>query len=189
MNTFLIVGLGNIGNNFVNTRHNIGFRIVDSLADKYKASFVEGFLSYKTELMLQTNVLHIIKPTTYVNESGEAVKYWFDLLKIKETNLLIVVDDKDLPFGRIRIKPSGGDGRHNGLRNIIEEIGTNQFPRLRFGIGSNFEKGMQKDFVLGKWTLDEFEMLDELLSLAVEIIESFVLRGIERTMTKFNSQL
>jgi len=186
MDQFLIAGLGNTGDDFTNTRHNVGFRVVDMLAQKHGTSFYKEILALHTTLKIQDNLLHLIKPTTFVNHSGESIKYWLNKLNLNQQYLLVVVDDKDFPFGTIRIKPKGGDGRHNGLKSISTALLSDNYSRLRFGIGRNFEQGKQKEFVLGKWSKEEEVALTSYLSVAVEAIESYVVIGIEKTMSKYN---
>ncbi|GIV33879.1 MAG: peptidyl-tRNA hydrolase [Chitinophagales bacterium] len=182
---FLIAGLGNIGDEYVNTRHNIGFQIVDRLAGEIPG-FTSGRLAYHCSVKYKGRTLYLIKPTTYMNLSGKAVKYWLDNLRMPLEHLLVVTDDIALPFGKLRIRKSGSDGGHNGLKSIIEALGTNAFPRLRFGIGSNFPKGYQTEYVLGTWTPEEQKMLAEKIDYACEAIRSFTTLGIDRTMNLFN---
>ncbi len=183
---FLIVGLGNIGSEYENTRHNIGFKILDSLANKVGASFHLERHAFHTEYKSKGKKITLIKPTTYMNLSGKAVRYWMTELKIQPQNMLIVLDDLALPFGTIRIRLKGSDGGHNGLKDIDATLGNGNYPRLRFGIGNEFSKGKQINYVLGNWTPDEIRTLNERIELACEAIQSFMFEGVERAMTKFN---
>jgi len=185
---YLICGLGNIGDEYANTRHNIGFWALDLLAQKSGASFSSNRHAYTTEVRYKGRNLTLIKPTTYVNLSGKAVKYWLDKEKIPIENLLVVVDDIALDIGKIRIKKSGNDGGHNGLINITETLQTNNFARLRIGIGNNFAKGYQVEYVLGKITKEEEIILLPKLEIVAEAINSFATIGIERTMNLFNNK-
>ncbi len=186
MSKFLIVGLGNIGVDYDDTRHNIGFDIVDKLAEEYESSFKLERLAHRAEVKLKGRLLHLIKPTTYMNLSGKAVRYWMQQLKIPIDRVLVIVDDKDLDFGKLRMKPKGNDGGHNGLKDITFQLNTNKYPRLRFGIGNNFHPGEQIHYVLGKWTEEEKVDLDKHIKKSVEAIKSFATLGIDRTMNTFN---
>lgn len=183
---FLIAGLGNVGAEYQHTRHNIGFDIVDLLADRFEANFDLDRHAFKTQFSFKGKVFHLIKPTTYMNLSGKAVRYWLQQLKIEPKQLLVVLDDKDLDFGKMRLRAKGSDGSHNGLASISETLSHTQYPRLRFGIGNNFAKGRQVDFVLGKWNDEENAELPALTEKASEAILSFATIGIERTMNLFN---
>ena len=185
---YLIAGLGNIGAEYVHTRHNIGFDIADKLAASLGATFTSGKKVWVAEAKFRGRTLVIIKPTTYMNLSGEAVRFWKNDLKLAEENLLIVADDLALPYGTLRLRPSGGAAGHNGLTSIIECLGTDKFPRLRFGIGSDYPKGRQADFVLGHWSGHESAGLPEKVSLAEEIVKSFVTQGIQPTMNQYNNR-
>lgn len=184
---YLIAGLGNIGQEYENTRHNIGFRILDALAGASNIVFGDSRYGFVTEMKFKARTFVLLKPTTYVNLSGRAVNYWLKKENIPLSNLFVVVDDIALPFGTIRIKAKGSDGGHNGLRNISEVLGTNQYARLRFGIGDNFSRGRQVDYVLGKWTAEEEKELPFLIDKSMEAIKSFGTIGIERTMNFFNT--
>jgi PTH1 family peptidyl-tRNA hydrolase len=188
MSKFLIVGLGNIGSEYKNTRHNIGFDVLDFLAKEEGVSFSEGRLADVAQLKLKGKPIVLIKPTTYMNLSGKAVNYWLQQEKINIENLLVIVDELALPLGKIRINPKGSDGGHNGLKNIQETLNTAQYSRLRFGIGNEFSKGKQVDFVLGKWTDDEQQLLKDRIKLAADAIKSFAFIGLERTMNSFNTK-
>ncbi len=185
---FLIAGLGNIGDEYANTRHNIGFKIVEALAEEASASFVLDRLALHATYRWKGKTIHLIKPTTYMNLSGKAVKYWLDELKIPKENLLVIIDDISIPFGALRIRAKGSDGNHNGLTSIQELLGTQQYPRLRFGVGDNFNKGKQINYVLGQWTEEEQKLISEKIKGACDTIKSFVTIGLERTMNTFNAK-
>jgi PTH1 family peptidyl-tRNA hydrolase len=186
MGKFLIAGLGNIGADYTGTRHNIGFDVADALAASLDGRFNSERLAEKVELKWHGQILVCIKPTTYMNESGRAVKYWMDKEKIAIDHILVVLDDLALPLTRLRLRPGGSDAGHNGLRSIQESLGTDGWPRLRLGIGNNFPKGRQIDFVLGKWSANELPVVQNKVQRSVEIIESFATIGIERTMNQYN---
>jgi len=187
MSKFLIVGLGNIGSEYAGTRHNIGFDVVELLAYKHGVTaFIPGRHADIAEIKFKGKNLIIIKPTTYMNLSGKAVKYWVDKESIPLQHLLVVLDDVALPLSKIRLRPSGSDGGHNGLRSIQAALNTVEYPRLRFGIGNNFPKGMQAEFVLSRWFPEELPIVKQKIEKCVEIIESFVFIGIERTMNEAN---
>ena len=188
MKKFLIVGLGNIGAEYVNTRHNIGFKIVDFLARKESVEFQTVKLGSLAELKIKGKTVFLLKPNTYMNLSGKAVQYWLEKEKIDRENLLIITDDLNLSFGTIRIKPKGTDGGHNGLKSIQQTLNTSEYPRFRFGISDEFKKGKQVDYVLGDWDDIEKEKLPERLSLASEVIIAFALAGLENAMTSFNGK-
>jgi PTH1 family peptidyl-tRNA hydrolase len=183
---YLIVGLGNIGEEYTNTRHNIGFNIADSMAQKQGVSFKMERLAYYTEFRLKNKMVYLIKPTTYMNLSGKSLFYWMNELKISKEQILILVDEIALPFSKIKMKPSGSDGGHNGLKSIQFILNSTIYPRLRFGIGNNYERGKQVEYVLGKWNEAESKELPVLLDKSIQAIESFVLEGLERSMTKYN---
>lgn len=185
---FLIVGLGNIGSEYVDTRHNIGFKIVDFLANEENAEFKTQKLGTVAELKIKGRTILLLKPNTYMNLSGKAVKYWLEKEKIQKENLLIITDDLNLSFGTIRIKGKGSDGGHNGLKSIQSLLNTSEYPRFRFGISDAFKKGKQVDYVLGEWTSEEKEKLKERLKTASEIIKSFALAGLNNTMNEFNGK-
>ncbi|WP_295119131.1 aminoacyl-tRNA hydrolase [uncultured Chitinophaga sp.] len=184
---YLIVGLGNIGMEYANTRHNIGFDVVDAFARKHSVSFNLDRLADIAECKWKGKTFLLIKPTTYMNLSGKAVKYWMDKEKIPVENIFVIVDDLALPLEAIRIRPGGSDAGHNGLKSIQEVLGTNQYPRLRFGIGNNYPKGRQVDFVLGKWKNDEMPLVLQKIDKSCEIIESFAALGTQRTMNNYNN--
>jgi peptidyl-tRNA hydrolase, PTH1 family len=183
---FLIVGLGNIGNEYSHTRHNIGFDVVNAFVMKHGGSFRTDRLAAAAEVKLKGKQCICILPSTYMNLSGKAVKYWKDKEKIELENILVILDELAIPLSKLRLKPGGSDGGHNGLKSIQELLQTSQYARLRFGIGNNYTKGMQADYVLGKWNNDEVELVRKKIAIAVEAIEGFVLSGIERTMTQIN---
>jgi PTH1 family peptidyl-tRNA hydrolase len=185
---YLIAGLGNIGDEYANTRHNIGFVVADAFAFDRKAEFASGRYASIAKASLKGRTFVIIKPTTFMNLSGKAVRYWMTKEEILPENILVIVDDLALPFGSLRLRKKGSDGGHNGLINIIEEIGTSDFTRLRIGIGADFAKGYQVDYVLSQWTKEEEKILLPKINTAVEIIKSFALAGIDRTMNLFNKK-
>jgi len=184
---FLIVGLGNIGSEYAHTRHNIGFDVVNVFVTKYGAQLQTERLAYKAEIRWKGRIFVCICPTTYMNLSGKAVKYWVDKEKVALQNVLVILDDIALPLNKLRLRSSGSDAGHNGLKSIQESLGTSQYPRLRFGIGNNFSKGMQSDFVLGKWNKEEEPLVKLKIEKAVEAIEGFSTVGITLTMTKINN--
>jgi PTH1 family peptidyl-tRNA hydrolase len=185
---YLIACLGNIGAEYVNTRHNIGFIVADAIAQEGGASFKTERLADVTKVKFKARNLIVIKPSTYMNLSGKSVRYWLDKENIPIEKLLVVVDDIALPTGTLRLRPKGGDGGHNGLISIIESLGTGNFARLRVGIGNDFARGYQSDYVLGQWTQAEEEVLIPKIKTAVEIIKSFVTIGPGRTMTLYNKR-
>jgi PTH1 family peptidyl-tRNA hydrolase len=183
---FLIVGLGNIGAEYDATRHNIGFDIADAFVIKHAGQYKQERLAYVSELRWKGKIFVVIKPTTYMNLSGKAVKYWLDKEKISVENMLVLVDDMALPIETLRVRGSGSAAGHNGLRDIEATLQSNQYPRLRFGIGNDFPKGRQVDFVLGKWKTDELPYVKDKILKSIEVIESFASTGISRTMNIFN---
>lgn len=183
---FLIAGLGNPGDEYRHTRHNVGFEIADALAKEAGASFFSHRLADVCEYKYRSKLVTIIKPTTFMNLSGKAVRYWLNKKDISISQLLVVLDDKNIDFGKIRIRSQGSDGGHNGLKDIQAQLLTTEYPRLRFGIGNNYQKGKQVDYVLGKWTAEEEKQLPEKIKFAVEAITSFMSKGLERTMTIYN---
>jgi PTH1 family peptidyl-tRNA hydrolase len=187
MGKFLIAGLGNIGGEYAGTRHNIGFDVLDAFVTGKDGRFSVERLAEKVEVKWHGHIMVCIKPTTYMNESGRALKYWMDKEKIVLENILVVLDDLALPLSKLRLRPGGSDAGHNGLRSIQDALGTNAYPKLRFGIGNNFPKGRQVDFVLGKWTTAELPVVRQKIDKSVEIIESFATIGIERTMSQYNN--
>ncbi len=183
---YLIVGLGNIGPEYELTRHNIGFLTLDRLADKEGASWKSDRLAFKTEIKYKGRTLHLIKPTTYMNLSGKAVNYWMKELNIPKENVLVIVDEVAIPFGKLRMRGKGSAAGHNGLKNIEALTGGQDYPRLRMGIGDNFPKGRQVDYVLGRFTQQEFDELPIMMDKAIDMILSFCTIGIAQTMTQFN---
>lgn len=189
MSKFLIAGLGNIGTEYAGTRHNIGFDIADAMVRKMGGSFRNDRLADVAELKWKGRILIIIKPTTYMNLSGKAVKYWMDKEHIALENVLVLVDELALPLDKIRLRPGGSPAGHNGLASIQESLGTDQYAKLRFGIGNDFPKGGQVDFVLGKWGLSEQPLVQLKVEKSVEVIESFIFRGIGPTMSEWNKMV
>ncbi len=188
MKKFLIVGLGNIGSEYANTRHNIGFKILDYIANQEGISFQTVKLGEIAELKIKGRTLLLLKPNTYMNLSGKAIKYWLDKENIEKENMLVITDDLNLAFGTIRIKTKGSDGGHNGLKNIQLLLNSTEYPRYRFGISDAFKKGQQVDYVLGEWTEQEKEKLKERLDISSEIIKSFALAGLNNTMNTYNGK-
>lgn len=184
---YLIAGLGNAGTEYELTRHNIGFLILDRIADNKKIAFATSRYADKAELKFKGRHLHFIKPNTYMNLSGKAIAYWLQELKVPKENLLVVVDDIALPFGTLRMRPKGSAAGHNGLTNIEELTGGQNYSRLRFGVGNNFNRGQQVDYVLSNFSNEELNSLPPIMDKAEEMILSFCTIGIERTMSLFNS--
>jgi PTH1 family peptidyl-tRNA hydrolase len=185
---FLISGLGNIGAEYEGTRHNVGFDVVEALAKEYEVSFKVDKLASIAEFKFKGRIFVMIKPSTYMNLSGKALNYWMQQEKISIENILIVTDDLALPFGTLRLKGQGSDGGHNGLKSINEVLGTTSYARLRFGIGAEFGKGQQSDYVLGKWSIQESLKLKLRVEKAREIVKSFGTIGLALTMTNFNGK-
>ena len=185
---YLIAGLGNIGAEYDNTRHNIGFDVADTLVKELKGETKVEKLAVVSQVKFRGRTLVIIKPTTYMNLSGKAITYWLEKEKIPTERLLVVLDDIALPTGTLRMKAKGGDAGHNGLTDIIEKLGTNIFPRLRIGVGNNFPRGCQADYVLSQWTKSEETIMAPRIDIATEMIKSFTSIGVERTMTAFNNK-
>lgn len=188
MKKFLIVGLGNIGSEYVNTRHNIGFKILDYFANQESISFQTLKLGDVAEFKIKGRTILLLKPNTYMNLSGKAVKYWLDKENIEKENMLVITDDLNLSFGSIRIKAKGSDGGHNGLKNIQLLLNSTEYPRYRFGISDAFKKGKQVDYVLGEWSSEEKEALKERFAVSAEIIKSFALAGLNNTMNLYNGK-
>jgi PTH1 family peptidyl-tRNA hydrolase len=184
---FLIVGLGNIGNDYDQTRHNIGFDVLDSFASKYEVTFNLDRLASYALVKLRGKQLHCIKPSTYMNLSGKAVVYWLNKLDIPKDNALVIADDLALPLGKLRLRSKGSDAGHNGLKSINELLNTTEYPRLRFGIGNDFEKGQQVKFVLGRWTDIEKPIISTGINKAIQAIELFAMEGCERAMNNINT--
>jgi peptidyl-tRNA hydrolase, PTH1 family len=185
---YLIAGLGNIGAEYENTRHNIGFKVLDQLAQQEGISFKAERLAFVAEWKFKARNFILIKPTTYMNLSGNAVRYWLITQKIQPENLLVITDDIALPFGKIRIRAKGSDGGHNGLKSINETLQTQDYARVRFGIGDDFSKGRQVDYVLGNWSTEEEKMLPERIDVIIEAIKSFGTIGLERAMNFYNNK-
>jgi peptidyl-tRNA hydrolase, PTH1 family len=183
---YLIVGLGNIGEEYKNTRHNIGFTVLDAMALASNTAFTDKRYGAVCQVKYKGRDLILLKPSTYMNLSGNAVDYWLKKEKIAFENMLVIVDDIALPLGSIRMRHHGSDGGHNGLAHISAILGTNEYPRLRFGIGNSFRKGSQVDFVLGSWNSEEKKVVDERITVVIEMIKSFAFVGTELTMTAFN---
>ncbi len=188
MKKYLIIGLGNIGAEYHETRHNIGFMIVDALATKHNATFSIDRLASVSEVKYKGRQIILIKPSTYMNLSGKAVRYWIEKENIPLENILVVFDDIDLDVGVIRIKPKGGGGTHNGINDIIEILNTQNFARLRFGIGKNYSQGKQVDYVLGRFSENELILVKKQIELAEKAILSFATAGIGQTMTTYNQK-
>lgn len=186
MKKFLLVGLGNIGSEYVETRHNIGFKVLDALAKSEDFTFETVKLGDVGLLKVKGKSVLCLKPSTYMNLSGKALKYWMDKEKIPLENVLVITDDINLPFGSIRVKTKGSDGGHNGLKNIQNTLQSATYNRFRFGVGADFGKGRQVDYVLGEWNTEEKEQLPERLEKASALIKSFVLSGVKNTMNQFN---
>ena len=184
---YLICGLGNIGPEYELTRHNIGFLVLDRLADQHKTDFAITRLAHKGEIKHKGRTIHLIKPTTYMNLSGKAIHYWMNELRIAKPNLLVVTDDIALPFGKLRMRAKGSPAGHNGLKNIEQMLGGSDYPRLRFGIGNEFHKGKQIDYVLSNFSTEEINDLPERMDKANDMILSFCTIGIERTMNQYNA--
>lgn len=185
---FLIIGLGNIGNEYAHTRHNIGFDVVAAFVQKHGGTFKNERLAYVSEVKWKGRIFVCICPTTYMNLSGKAVKYWLDKEKLAPAQSLTIVDEVAIPLSKLRIRGSGSDGGHNGLKSIQEAIATVDYPKLRFGIGNDFPKGMQADFVLGKWRSEEEAVVKLKIEKSVEAIEIFATRGINAAMNLINNQ-
>jgi len=186
MTKFLIVGLGNIGLEYAHTRHNIGFDVVSAFVIKHGGFFKIDRLAEVAEVKVKGKIFICIKPTTYMNLSGKAFKYWQDKEKITLENTLTIVDDLALPIDKLRLRPTGTDAGHNGLKDIQLTIGTDAYPKLRFGIGNNYPKGRQADFVLGKWLITEQPIIQTKIDTCVNMVEDFAFIGLEKTMSKYN---
>jgi peptidyl-tRNA hydrolase, PTH1 family len=185
---YLIVGLGNAEDKYDNTRHNIGFKILDAFAEASSISFSPDRLAFCAEYRFKGRVLVLIKPTTFMNLSGKAVAYWMQKEKIPLERVLVLTDDLALPFGSIRLRGKGSDGGHNGLKDIQAATNTTKYARVRFGIGDEFQKGRQINYVLSEWGAEELERMDERLEMCIELIKSFVTIGLDRTMSAFNNK-
>jgi PTH1 family peptidyl-tRNA hydrolase len=183
---YLIVGLGNIGDQYKDTRHNIGFTVLDAMAMASNTSFMDKRYGAVCKLKYKGRELVLLKPSTYMNLSGNAVSYWLKKENIPVENMLVIVDDLALPLGSIRMRHKGSDGGHNGLAHITEVLGTEEYPRIRFGIGNGFRKGSQVDYVLGTWNQEEKKVLEQRISMVVDMIRSFAFAGTDLTMTAYN---
>ncbi len=188
MSKFLIVGLGNIGNEYEHTRHNIGFDVVEAFAARHSANFRSDRLAHVAEIKWRGKIFICIKPTTYMNLSGKAFKYWLDKERINIENTLTVVDDLALPLSALRLRKGGSDAGHNGLKDIQFTLNTTEYPKLRFGIGNDYPRGMQAEFVLGKWFSEDIPLVKYKIEKCLEIIESFAVNGIDRTMNQYNKK-
>jgi len=187
MSKFLIVGLGNVGEEYANTRHNIGFDVVNAFVSKHGGTFKVERLAYVAEVKFKGKVFVCVCPTTFMNLSGRAFKFWQEKEKVSIENTLTIVDDLALPINKIRLRGSGTHAGHNGLKDIQDILGTDAYPKLRFGIGNIFPKGMQAEFVLGKWQKNELPIVKYKIDKAVEMIESFAFIGLDKTMTQYNN--
>ena len=187
MKKFLIVGIGNIGNEYEDTRHNIGFQFLNCISKEFKENFSTVKHGQTCKFNHKGKSITLLKPSTYVNLSGKAVRYWLNKENIDLENILVISDDLNLEFGRIRLKPKGSDGGHNGLKDITNSLNTSNYSRLRFGIGGDFPKGKQSEYVLSKWNKEEISKFIEIEPLFIEIVNSYVNQGVDKTMNKFNS--
>ncbi len=185
---FLIVGLGNVGDEYAHTRHNIGFDVVNAFVRKHKSSFRVDRLAYVSEIKWKGKYFVCICPTTFMNLSGKSVKYWMDKEKMAVENILVIVDEVALPLNKMRLKPGGSDGGHNGLKSLHESLATTAYPRLRFGIGNDYPRGLQSEYVLGKWKKEEETLVNLKIERAVETIETFAIQGIVAAMNQVNNQ-
>ncbi|WP_215224582.1 aminoacyl-tRNA hydrolase [Echinicola shivajiensis] len=183
---YLIIGLGNIGPEYELTRHNIGFLTLDRLADQEGLSWKSNRLAFTAEYKFKGRNIHMIKPTTYMNLSGKAMNFWMKELKVPKENVLVIVDDVAIPFGKLRLRAKGSSAGHNGLKNIEEVTGGQNYPRLRFGIGDDYPKGRQVDYVLGRWSQSEVDELPMIMDKAIDMIKGFCTIGINMTMSQFN---
>jgi PTH1 family peptidyl-tRNA hydrolase len=188
MSKYLIAGLGNIDAEYAHTRHNIGFDIVTAFVLKHKGMFMTNRLAEVAEIKFKGKIFICIKPATYMNLSGKAFKYWMDREKVPLENTLTIADDIALPLNKLRLRPGGSSGGHNGFADIELTLGTPQYPKLRFGIGNNYPRGMQVEFVLGKWFPEEIKIVENKIKACIEVIENFALIGIERTMNEINKK-
>lgn len=184
---YLVVGLGNMHPDYDDTRHNVGFEVVDYIAEKFEATFSKANLGDVAEVKHKGRTLVLLKPSTYMNLSGKAVRYWLQKKKISDRNLLVVVDDMNIDLGRVRLRKKGSDGGHNGLKDINNILGSNVYARLRVGIGNDFSKGKQVDFVLGKWNKKEQEQIPEILKKACDTTLAYATIGIDRAMSSHNN--
>lgn len=186
-NTYLVVGLGNIGYEYEHSRHNVGFDVVDYFVEKYSSSFKRDRYALRADVKIKNKLFICIKPTTYMNLSGKAVNYWLKILEIPLSNIIIIYDDLELPLGKIRIKAKGSAGTHKGLKHIIETLKTEQIPRMRIGIDNNFLPGQQIDYVLEKWPKDQWEKISKVFPVASDALYTWAFEGIDRAMNKYNN--
>jgi len=185
---YLIVGLGNMGAEYDHTRHNVGFEVVDALAKEFEVEFKDDNLGDLAEFRHKGRTFVLLKPSTFMNRSGKAVRYWLQKAKIRQENLLVIVDEVNLDFGAVRLRGKGSAGGHNGLKDIEEKLGNSKYARLRIGIGSDFPKGRQVDYVLGEWSEEQATQLPEIIQHAIEAIKAFATIGLQRTMNEFNKR-
>lgn len=185
---YLIIGLGNPGAEYENTRHNIGFQVLDKLASLSNTSFVADKYAYVGEIMVKGRTLILVKPNTFMNLSGKAIRYWMQKIKVNQEKTLVITDDISLPFGVLRLRKKGSDGGHNGLKDIQKVFGNSAYPRLRFGVGNDFPRGRQADYVLSSFTDEDYQTMDERIEMAIKMIESFTTAGIDRAMSDFNGK-
>jgi len=186
-NTYLVVGLGNIGYEYEHSRHNVGFDVLDFFVEKYSSSFKQDRYALRADVKIKNKLFICIKPTTYMNLSGKAVNYWLKILEIPLSNIIVIYDDLELPLGKIRIKAKGSAGTHKGLGNIIETLKTEQIPRMRIGIDNDFLPGQQIDYVLEKWPIDQWEKITKVFPVASDAIYTWAFEGIDRAMNKYNN--
>tara|TARA_B100000959_G_scaffold262063_1_gene300138 strand:- start:206 stop:769 length:564 start_codon:yes stop_codon:yes gene_type:complete len=185
---YLIVGLGNPGEEYKNTRHNIGFKVLDALSEASNAFFTTEKYASISSLKFKGRILHLVKPTTFMNLSGKVVNYWLQKHKVGIQNLLVITDDTALEFGTLRLRKKGSDGGHNGMKDIETVLGHNQYARLRFGVGNDFPKGRQADYVLSDWKVDEKNNLDARIEQSIKIVQAFCTIGVTKTMSDFNGK-
>jgi len=188
-NTYLVVGLGNIGYEYEHSRHNVGFDVLDYFVEKYSSSFKQDRYALRADVKIKNKLFICIKPTTYMNLSGKAVNYWLKMLEIPLSNIIVIYDDLELPLGKIRIKAKGSAGTHKGLGNIIETLKTEQIPRMRIGIDNDFLPGQQIDYVLEKWPKDQWEKITKVFPVASDAIYTWAFEGIDKAMNKYNNIL
>ncbi|HPB19684.1 MAG TPA: aminoacyl-tRNA hydrolase [Bacteroidales bacterium] len=188
-NTYLVVGLGNIGYEYEHSRHNVGFDVLDYFVEKYSSSFKQDRYALRADVKIKNKLFICIKPTTYMNLSGKAVNYWLKILEIPLSNIIVIYDDLELPLGKIRIKAKGSAGTHKGLGNIIETLKTEQIPRMRIGIDNDFLPGQQIDYVLEKWPKDQWEKITKVFPVASDAIYTWAFEGIDKAMNKYNNIL
>ena len=186
-NTYLVVGLGNIGYEYEHSRHNVGFDVLDFFVEKYSSSFKQDRYALRADVKIKNKLFICIKPTTYMNLSGKAVNYWLKILEIPLSNIIVIYDDLELPLGKIRIKAKGSAGTHKGLGNIIETLKTEQIPRMRIGIDNDFLPGQQIDYVLEKWPIDQWEKITKVFPVASDAIYTWAFEGIDKAMNKYNN--